>query len=73
MLELQNGIPAVIAYLAHERANAPIARLKRAIGEWRARVKERTQLVGLDERMLRDIGLTKIDIWHEANKPFWRP
>ena len=30
-------------------------------------------LAGLDERMLRDIGLTKVDIWHEINKPFWRP
>jgi uncharacterized protein YjiS (DUF1127 family) len=73
MFELQTGISAVIAYLAHESASTPLTRLKRAYGEWRARVKERTQLVGLDERMLRDIGLTKIDIWHEANKPFWRP
>lgn len=72
MFESQTGIPAVIAYLAHERANTPLARLKRAIGDWRARVKERTQLIGLDERMLRDIGLTKIDMWHEADKPFWR-
>ncbi len=73
MFELQTGFPAVIAYLAQEHAKTPLARLKRAYGEWRARVKERTQLVGLDERMLRDIGLSRVDIWHETNKPFWRP
>lgn len=72
MLESHAGIPALLAYLAHERTTL-VARVKQAVDEWRARISERRQLTGLDERMLRDIGLTKLDIWHEANKPFWRP
>ena len=40
--------------------------------EWRRRTRERAQLAGLDERMLRDIGLTRADAEFLANKPFWR-
>ena len=40
--------------------------------EWRRRSRERTQLAGLDERMLRDIGLTRGDAQFRINKPFWR-
>lgn len=40
---------------------------------WHARAVERRQLASLDERMRHDIGLTAVDLWHETNKPFWRP
>ena len=39
---------------------------------WWRRSRERDQLARLDERMLRDIGVTPGDVWHEINKPFWR-
>ena len=40
---------------------------------WRQRSRERAQLARLDDRMLRDIGVTRGDVWQEINKPFWRP
>ena len=40
--------------------------------EWRRRARSRAELAMLDERMLRDIGVTRADIWREVNKPFWR-
>jgi len=36
--------------------------------EWRRRKNGRLE----DERMLRDIGLTRLDAEYEINKPFWR-
>ena len=39
---------------------------------WQNRVRERSQLQLLDQRMLRDIGLTRVDIDLETRKPFWR-
>jgi uncharacterized protein YjiS (DUF1127 family) len=58
---------------AFGRGPSPLARLRATVDAWRARVAERNVLLGLDERMLRDIGVTKLDIWQEASKPFWRP
>jgi uncharacterized protein YjiS (DUF1127 family) len=40
---------------------------------WRQRSRERAELARLDDRMLRDIGVTRCDVWREINKPFWRP
>ena len=40
--------------------------------EWRRRSRERAELAKFDERMLRDIGLSRADAWFEVNKPFWR-
>lgn len=39
---------------------------------WRARIRYRHDLEMLDDHMLRDIGLTRADVLHEAQKPFWR-
>jgi uncharacterized protein YjiS (DUF1127 family) len=39
---------------------------------WQDRVRQRNQLEQLDQRMLRDIGLTRVDIDLETRKPFWR-
>jgi uncharacterized protein YjiS (DUF1127 family) len=43
-----------------------------ALREWRRRKNSRAELARLDERMLRDIGLTQFDAEYEINKPFWR-
>jgi uncharacterized protein YjiS (DUF1127 family) len=40
--------------------------------EWRRRGRSRAELAKLDDRMLRDIGITRGDVWREINKPFWR-
>ena len=40
--------------------------------EWRRRSRERGELAQLDDRMLKDIGLTRADAEFLSNKPFWR-
>ena len=47
-------------------------RLLARLREWRRRARNRAQLAGLDDRMLRDIGLTRADAEFLSNKPFWR-
>jgi uncharacterized protein YjiS (DUF1127 family) len=37
------------------------------------RRRHRMALVKLSDLVLRDIGLTRIDVAMEADKPFWRP
>ena len=43
-----------------------------SLGEWRRRSRERAELGALDDRMLKDIGLTRTDAEFLSNKPFWR-
>ena len=40
--------------------------------EWRRRSRERAELAALDDRVLKDIGLTRVDAEFLSNKPFWR-
>jgi uncharacterized protein YjiS (DUF1127 family) len=39
---------------------------------WRRRARERRQLLEMSELQRHDIGITRVDVWREANKPFWR-
>ena len=39
---------------------------------WMARIRQRRQLVELDDRTLRDIGVSRDEALREAAKPFWR-
>jgi uncharacterized protein YjiS (DUF1127 family) len=52
------------------------ARLGRVLGTLFSladRARSRRMLAELDERLLRDIGLSRADIDREIEKPFWRP
>ena len=40
---------------------------------WQRRHKDRQHLLSLDDRLLRDIGISCADVENEASKPFWRP
>jgi uncharacterized protein YjiS (DUF1127 family) len=41
--------------------------------DWRERARGRHLLQQLDDRMLRDVGLTRSDVERECNKHFWKP
>lgn len=43
-----------------------------AILVWQERAEQRHQLARLDDRMLRDIGVTRVEVARELAKPFWR-
>jgi uncharacterized protein YjiS (DUF1127 family) len=67
------GIPRETLWRAYPRR---LSDFLRAVGarlrEWRRRRDGRLELSRLDERMLRDIGLTRADADYEISKPFWR-
>jgi uncharacterized protein YjiS (DUF1127 family) len=44
----------------------------RLIALWHRRAQERQELTAMDERELRDIGISRLDARREADKPFWR-
>lgn len=50
----------------------PVAAAFMLIARWIERARQRRALAGLDDQMLRDIGITRADAVREAEKPFWR-
>jgi uncharacterized protein YjiS (DUF1127 family) len=51
---------------------AVAARASALVRTWRERSHERWVLTRMSERELHDLGLTRLQIFHEVNKPFWR-
>ena len=66
--------------LAMQQRAAAFARLGRRLAmagaavltAWRERAQSRRLLATLDERLRRDIGLSRYDVLQETSKPFWR-
>ena len=40
---------------------------------WQRRMAARYVMIEMEERILRDIGITREDVLREAQKPFWKP
>ena len=67
-------------YSAHRRAplhavngfGGLFARAADLVLLWQERARGRKELEQLDDRMLRDIGINRIDALREADKPFWK-
>ena len=41
------------------------------IALWQAVARERRHLQSLDAHMLKDLGLTRVDVMRETERPFW--
>jgi uncharacterized protein YjiS (DUF1127 family) len=54
---------AVGTWLAHVVDN---------VAAWHTRVLERRDLASLSDNALHDLALTRADVEHEYDKPFWR-
>jgi uncharacterized protein YjiS (DUF1127 family) len=48
------------------------AQLGETLHVWNERRRQRLELAQWTERDLHDVGLSRSDIVHEAEKPFWR-
>lgn len=59
---LSDGKNLIVLELAHAMAQLRV---------WKQRVQARRQLAEMDERLLRDIGLSAEQALREAGKPFW--
>lgn len=49
-----------------------IGRIDNTLALWHFRVDSRRELLGLDERLLKDLGIDRFQACNEARKPFWR-
>ena len=50
----------------------PLARVRGALSAWLRRARDRRALAALDERTLKDIGLSRYDVSAEmARRPWW--
>ncbi len=43
------------------------------VQSWREIRRQRRALLSLSDSMLKDIGISRADAFHEGNKPFWHP
>lgn len=67
--------PAPLSAAPRPRLAARIAAFIVAATEtvivWRLRSRQRALLATLDDRMLRDLGVSRAEAQREADKPFW--
>jgi uncharacterized protein YjiS (DUF1127 family) len=64
------------AYSHQEMTNhhdfGAIERIGEVLHTWHRRFVERSELAAWTERDLNDVGLSRGDVTHEIDKPFWR-
>ncbi len=53
-------------------SNRRLARIRNAFSAWLSRARDRRALAALDERTLKDIGLSRYDISAEIARRRWR-
>ena len=51
--------------------NRPLARIRNAFSAWLGRARDRRTLAALDERTLKDIGLSRYDISAAIERRWW--
>jgi uncharacterized protein YjiS (DUF1127 family) len=66
------ALPDQRAVRERERPASYPCRALALLDIWRQRLHDRWELARMDERSLRDLGLTPYDALYEARKPFWR-
>jgi uncharacterized protein YjiS (DUF1127 family) len=54
------------------RVAVRLASMLRSCMIWSERSRQRRALLALDDRLLKDIGLSRTDVVHERMKPFWK-
>ena len=57
---------------AKRRTIHPVAAAWMLFATWIQRARQRNALAQLDDHLLHDIGITRLDAARECGKPFWR-
>ena len=65
------GASRTAGQIVTQLARVPLAALE-VLLNWQERARQRAHLGALDERMLRDMGISRADAVREAAIPFWR-
>ena len=62
------------AYAAWRRKEPihPVAAAVALFARWLETARQRRTLAALDDHVLRDIGITRVEAEREAEKPFWK-
>jgi uncharacterized protein YjiS (DUF1127 family) len=72
---LPTGVPTKAATAATNGHSLLFVRLVSRVVcwliEWRKRAVQRRTLAMLDDHMLKDIGLSRMDVEREISRPFW--
>ena len=68
----ENGIGAFVAPAPRARFAGVLRRLGQRVVAWQERARMRRGLAAMDDRLLRDIGMTRAEAHREYDKPFWR-
>lgn len=68
----EDGIGAFAAPAPRASVTGLFRRLGQRVTAWQERARMRRGLAAMDDRLLRDIGLTRAQAHREYDKPFWR-
>jgi len=68
----EDGIGAFVAPAPRFTVTGVLRRLGTRVVAWQERARMRRGLAAMDDRLLRDIGLTRAQAHREYDKPFWR-
>jgi uncharacterized protein YjiS (DUF1127 family) len=69
---LARGTAAGVGTRVVRRSRDALQHATATLREWHRRRRDRATLAAFDDRLLRDIGITRVDALYEINKPFWR-
>ncbi|MEZ5935518.1 MAG: DUF1127 domain-containing protein [Alphaproteobacteria bacterium] len=74
-MEREDCIDTIALLRPQDRFGLPpwMTSVFRTLGRWIDRSRQRHHLAQLDDAALKDIGLSRADVWTEIDKPFWRP
>jgi uncharacterized protein YjiS (DUF1127 family) len=70
---LYHTLPADLLAALKRWVVKPVGRAMGNVLKWQERAQERHALKRMDDRMLKDMGLTRADVFRETAKPFWQP
>ena len=70
---LRHAVAGTAPIRTHGTRRGVLAAVWSVLCKWQERIETRQHVRMLDDRLLRDIGMTPGDVENEIAKPFWRP